>query len=250
MGEEVVFEYAPEEPKLEEEAWTGSRNQDRDVVQASLRVGEAFALFDAAALDSDGRSRPRSSITATSSYEAPRAKLARLQREAADLKSEVEATPEAYDGASATDLLHDVDDLIQSLERMAVGLPPRPASKTFDEAKRAAEEAAAKAAAGLAARADLKTTSSPGADEDVAALGGGPATAKLVDEASTASLPASIVARLAALRGLHEAGFEFASRLRTVELEQGALRAALHANDATAKRIVDKLQGLLAERPS
>lgn len=89
----------------------------------------------------------------------------------------------------------------------------------------------------------LPDTSNPA----TTALGGGEATAKLLEDSmtATANLPASIVSRLAALRGLHEQGFEFAARLRAVELEQRCLRDALLSNDATASRIAGKLETLL-----
>lgn len=54
-------------------------------------------------------------------------------------------------GASATELLHDVNALILSLERVAAGLPPRPATdgRTWDDLKLAAEAAAVAAIAGV-----------------------------------------------------------------------------------------------------
>lgn len=99
-SEEEVFEYAPETSVSRDiDPVPGSTNQDENVVEASLRVGAAFAMFDAAGLDNERRQQPclKHTIVNERAYEAPRARLARLQRETAELRAELEAAPDAYD---------------------------------------------------------------------------------------------------------------------------------------------------------
>lgn len=217
---EVVFEYDPQRADVPANVVAEATNPD--VVVSSLRVDDAFATF--------ATHKPEG-------YEAPRAKLARLRRETAELKAEL---LEADDDAN---LVYDVDDLIATLERLAAGLPSRPPPRTVD---------AVQTAAAVVANVNERANADAPLPSNVELLGGGDATARLLDDAARLGdkLPASLVARLAALKGLHEEGFAFAARLRAAELEQTALRATLQANDDACLRLAAKLKDLdgLAQR--
>lgn len=240
---EEVFEYSPPPPvKVDAGASHSSApkaNREGDVVESRLRVGDAFALFDA------------KTRATREGYEAPRLRLARLQREAAEVRAEIE--DDSYD-SSAAEMLHEVDDLILNLERMASGLRRAGrddvAEMSFEEAVRAAKESVD---SGVEKRRAAMSDDVPVAeqqpqiksfDANPSLYLGNPGTG------GEEKLPSLIVSRLAALRSLHEEGFEFAKRLRTAELEERVLRESLAANDQTARRVSEKVDALLRKLDS
>mmetsp|Transcript_9045 Transcript_9045/g.13923 ORF Transcript_9045/g.13923 Transcript_9045/m.13923 type:complete len:224 (+) Transcript_9045:118-789(+) len=197
-------------------------------------MNEAFAYFDNSSLEDVSRKKYDQVFR-----EPPRAKLARLQREAAQLRAELEEeSPQ-----SSLNILHQVEDLLLSLERIASGLPAQiPAPDSSIEEARTAMAAVTQ---GVQTRASVSITENLSTSDDAtlaASLGVGPETATLLAEAPpNESLPALLVTRLAALRSLHEQGFEFANRLRAVELEQMALRRTLVSNDEVMSRLAKNI---------
>lgn len=216
QGTEEVYEYSPEteKPTIEEVA------PDANVDARSLEINDAFHYF----AKSDDTRR---------AYEAPRLKLARLQREAAELRTELEGSSDS--GAA---LLHDVDSLLTSLDRMSAGLPATPNVDDAPDPKAAAQAAID----GVASR----TIPSRGPHRTGDVPGLGPETAQLIADAENLQLPQHLVSRLAALKTLHEDGATFSTRLKTAELEQRSLRSVLETNDASLRRVADSLNLLLA----
>ena len=266
---EEVFEYSPpeESPAVVVESTVAPEKVDA----SALRVGEAFQYFEAA-------SRGGSSIAG---YEAPRAKLARLQREAADLRRELEATPESFDGGSfrlCPLTFHRYVGREPRLRRRRTAHEPRP-PQSRSPARDSKGHLPRRAASSyrrrhrrhtrrestfvkfddlhvcwqVKERSSAVSTKAPQhtkADDDrIKALGGGPETERLLaevdDHKETNSFPAIIVQRLADLRSLHDDGFQFTDRLRAAEQEQASLRTTIKANDDALKRLATAVNDLL-----
>ena len=258
---EQVFEYAPETEHAADapaaaEAYAAPPTPGIEPSPLALHRSCA-AAFDATALDAAGRplAGALGAAQQRSSYEAPRLKLARLRREAGELRAELERSPEAYDADDGATLLHDVEALRLSLERLAAGLPaepPPPPPPDAAAAARAARAAAADALRGAAARGAAAPVPAPPAAAAAAAAGAADLAA---DEARLRAAPppaavAAVLARLLSLKGLHDASAEDAAKLKRALLEQQALHEKLKSNDAALARVAKALEDRLPAPPS
>ena len=139
--EDEIFEYVPPDKAAPEDAAPPPSTEGLDTAplvssEEAFRAAAAGLTRDAAGRALHGGRAPQ-----RSAFEHPRLKLARLRRETDELSKDLAAAPEAYDGRTAAALLHDVEDLRLSLQRLAAGLPAEP------PAPPAASAAAAAAAA-------------------------------------------------------------------------------------------------------
>ncbi|KAJ1453036.1 hypothetical protein M885DRAFT_525279 [Pelagophyceae sp. CCMP2097] len=263
LSREVVFECGPDDPESYPNAFIAVSPVARveNVETAPNDLNQAFAYFDAATLDEGRRTAPRRVRGAPAGayeaprefYEAPRVKLARLQREADEVRLELVSEPEAYDGDDGANLMHQVEALRLSLERVAAGLPAAPAARASPSPDATNARAVSQAALlAVEQRRAVLPEAASWSDVSVSCLGGGSATMEVLDrgvfldECSGDDSLKPLVARLAALRGLHELGFEFAKRLRATELEQAQLLMVMQSNDQALKRIAESLKHLEA----
>ena len=116
--EDEIFEYVPPSAAAPEDAAPPPSTEGLDTAplvssEEAFRAAAAGLTRDAAGRALHGGRAPQ-----RSAFEHPRLKLARLRRETDELTKDLAAAPEAYDGRTAAALLHDVEDLRLSLQRL------------------------------------------------------------------------------------------------------------------------------------
>ena len=221
-ADEIVFESGPE---------PGSGGATLGSPPPSV---PAVDLFKVVSLWDKATARP------SGAYEAPHFKLARLQRETAELVDEFSSAPLAV----GADLLAQIDQLRADLDRIGNG------------GLAAAQGGGVRSAVAAGSALDnVEVRRQVRADAEVETLGGGPATAELLALARTTLGAAAagentpvglIIERFVALRALHEEGVDFAARLRAVETEQARLLSRLRANDQGLQRVAEALKHIEA----
>ena len=255
-NEDEIFEYVPPDKAAPEDAAPPPQTEGLDTAPL-VSSEEAFRAAAAGlARDAAGRALHGGRAPQRSAFEHPRLKLARLRRETDELSKDLAAAPEAYDGRTAAALLHDVEDLRLSLQRLAAGLPaepPAPPAASAAAAAAAARRAADAALAGVAARA----SEAPPPPPDAAAPADASARTLAALAADAAALRAhsdeergpvaAVLRRLAELREVHGDAAAAAAALPRARLELAAVERRLAATDASLKRVAEAVRALSAD---
>ncbi|CAH0371532.1 unnamed protein product [Pelagomonas calceolata] len=252
MAEDEIYEYVPPSAAAPEDAAPPPQTEGLDTAplvssEEAFRAAAAGLTRDAAGRALHGGRAPQ-----RSAFEHPRLKLARLRRETDELSKDLAAAPEAYDGRTAAALLHDVEDLRLSLQRLAAGLPaepPAPPASSAAAAAAAARRAADAALAGVAARA-----AAPPPPPDAAAPADASAKTLAALAADAAALGAhsdedrgpvaAVLRRLAELREVHGDAAAAAAALPRARLELAAVERRIAATDASLKRVAEAVRAL------